>query len=284
MENNIMELVKELRARTHLGLTECKKALEESGGDVEKAIEALQKKGLKKVDDLVTPTEGVVRSVILKDGLFAGTGFIVEINCQTDFGAKSDIFQKFVEDHMSDPNLSQGMLNQHLNLVTNQLGEKIVIRRSTSYERTSKSSLIVAYNHMDKIAVLLEADVPASTANDPKRKALDSLLVLDMLENLAMQIAANKPLALDRDSLPAEVVEKKKAFYEDEVKFKPEQVRGKILSGKMDKWYSEVILIDQDAIFLPEGAKKEKVSEYLNRVAPEVKLIRFVRYERGEAT
>lgn len=284
MENNMMELVKELRVRTHLGLTECKKALEESEGDIEKAIEALQKKGLKKVDDLVTPTEGVVRSVVLKDGLFAGTGFIVEINCQTDFGAKSDIFQKFVENHMSNPNLSQGMLNQHLNLVTNQLGEKIVIRRSTSYECTSKSSLIVAYNHMDKIAVLLEADVPASTANNPKEKAIDSLVAFDILENLAMQIAANKPLALDRNSLPAEVVEKKKAFYEDEVKFKPEQVRGKILSGKMDKWYSEVTLIDQDAIFLPEGAKKEKVSEYLNRVAPEVKLIRFVRYERGEAT
>lgn len=284
MENNMMELVKELRVRTHLGLTECKKALEESEGDIEKAIEALQKKGLKKVDDLVTPTEGVVRSVVLKDGLFAGTGFIVEINCQTDFGAKSDIFQKFVENHMSNPNLSQGMLNQHLNLVTNQLGEKIVIRRSTSYECTSKSSLIVAYNHMDKIAVLLEADVPASTANNPKGKAIDSLVAFDILENLAMQIAANKPLALDRNSLPAEVVEKKKAFYEDEVKFKPEQVRGKILSGKMDKWYSEVTLIDQDAIFLPEGAKKEKVSEYLNRVAPEVKLIRFVRYERGEAT
>lgn len=277
-EKNMIELIKELRARTHLGMTECKKALEEFSGDIEKAIEALQKRGLKKVDDLVLATEGVVKAAVIRDHLtLNGYGLITEINCQTDFGARSEVFQKFVDEYLKDPNFTPRMLEPHINMVSNQLGEKVVIRRSFCFE-PGENCLITVYNHLGgKIAVLMESAVVPERHNDPR--------VLALLDNIAMQIAANKPLAVDRKSLPSDVVQKKTALYEDEVKFKPEQVKAKILDGKMSKWYSEVVLLEQDAIFIPDGGPKgQTVQKEIDKLGLNglVKINRFVRYERGE--
>lgn len=268
------DLIKELRARTHLGLTECKKALEESQGDLEKALELLQKRGLKKIDDLVIPTEGVVRTYVGKnDTLSIDYGVIAEFNCQTDFGARSEPFQDFVNTYLKDPNITPGMLNLALTQVSNQLGEKIVVRRSEYFYPTS-DSVITIYNHLgDKIAVLLESLIPPDQQKNPQ--------VLALLDNIAMQIAATKPLALDLVNLPYELVQKKTTLYTEEIKFKPEQVQAKILAGKMNKWYSEVALLEQEAIFLGDGVK-ETVRSQLNKLDVSVKLHRFVRYERGE--
>lgn len=275
---NTVELIKELRARTHLGLTECKKALEESGGDLEKAIEALQKKGLKKIDDLILPTEGVVQaSVVTTDPNHPPYGFIVEVNCQTDFGARSELFKAFVNDLGSQPDL-YGNSGERLKLLSNQLGEKVVVRRA-GFVKHADNSVLTVYNHLGgKIAVLMESSVIPGKEKDPT--------VLTLLDNVAMQIAANKPLSVDRSSLPVDLVQKKTAFYEDEVKFKPEQVRAKILDGKMSKWYSEVALLEQDAIFIGDnGPKGQTVQKEIERsgLSGLVVIKSFIRYERGEA-
>lgn len=267
------DLIKELRARTHLGLTECKKALEESQGDLEKALELLQKRGLKKIDDLVVPTEGVVRAVCLKNDSISGRGFIVEVNCQTDFGARSEIFQNFVNNILAE-GLTSEAINSLLPLASNQLGEKIIVRRS-AYFYPALDSVITIYNHLgDKIAVVLESFIPPDQQREPG--------VLQLLDNIAMQIAANKPLSLDRDNLPVDLIEKKVALYTEEVKSKPQDIQNKILAGKMNKWYSEVTLLEQEAIFLGDGVK-ETVRSQLNKLDASVKLHRFVRYERGES-
>lgn len=273
----MIELIKELRARTHLGLTECKKALEESGGDIEKAIEALQKKGLKKIDDLVLPTEGIVQaSVVTVDKNHLPYGFIVEVNCQTDFGARSELFKAFVNDLTSQPDLYSNS-GERLKLLSNQLGEKVVIRRA-GFIKHAGNSVITVYNHLGgKIAVLMESSVVPSKQNDPE--------ILNLLDNVAMQIAANKPLSVSRESLPYDLVQKKAAFYEEEVKFKPEQVKNKILDGKMTKWYSEVVLLEQDAIFVGDnGPKGQTVQKEIDKFGSNgvVVIKQFVRYERGE--
>lgn len=273
---NMVDLIKELRARTHLGLTECKKALEEFGGDIEKAIEALQKRGLKKVDDLIMPTEGVVIATCLKHSLFAGFGFITEVNCQTDFGARSELFQNFVNGYVKDPNLTPAMLQAELNMVSNQLGEKVVVRRSGYFEPMNNSAMTVYNHHIGgKIAVLMQSSVLPGHGNDG---------VLAMLDNVAMQIAATNPLAVDRESVSADLIQKKIAFYEEEVKFKPEQVKAKILDGKMAKWYSEVTLMEQEAVWLNEPNSKQSVQDQLDCLGTDiVKINRFIRYQRGEA-
>jgi elongation factor Ts len=279
----MIELIKELRARTSLGMNECKKALEETNGDLEKAIEFLQKKGLKKVDDLVIPMEGIVKAGVLDSILSkdypSKAGFIVEINCQTDFGANSEIFQKFVNKYIQNPNLAPN-LYLDLTLVSNQLGEKVVIRRFESWENISASGnttfpVFTTYNHLgDKIAVLMKSFIIPGKENNPE--------VIETLNNIAMQIAAMKPLAIDRDSLPKEMIEKKNAFYQDEVKFKPGPMINKIVTAKMNRWYSEVCLLEQDAIFSDE-TPQQTVQSHLDKLGEGVvRIARFVRYERGE--
>lgn len=272
-----LEMIKTLRERTHLGMNDCKRALEEASDDMDRAIEILQKKGLKKVDDLIVPMEGQVRAQIGRnDVLELDFGYIVEINCQTDFGAKSEIFEKFITDVMTDPNVTKEMLQPSLEMVSKQLGEKVVIRRSKviDVEKFEGSSISCAYNHLGgKIAVILVA-----TTTD------ENVPVLEYLENVAMQIAAMKPLAITRNQLPQELVAQQlKKLFESDVGDKPEAIKKKIVEGKLNKWYSEVCLLDQDAIFLPEGSPKQTIQGYLiDKLGINVTIREFIRYERGE--
>lgn len=275
-----LEMIKTLRERTHLGMNDCKKALEEASDDMDRAIQILQKKGLKKVDDLIVPMEGQVRAQIGRnDVLELDFGYIVEINCQTDFGAKSEIFEKFIADVMTDPNVTEGMLQPSLEMVSKQLGEKVVIRRSNviDTEKFEGSSVFCAYNHLGgKIAVII---VATTTDEDDKK----NVPVLEYLENVAMQIAAMKPLAINRNQLPHELFDKQLKKFESEVGEKPEAIKKKIVDGKLNKWYSEVCLLDQDAIFLPEGSPKQTIQGYLiDKLGVNVTIREFIRYERGE--
>lgn len=263
----MLEKIKELRARTFLSMNDCKIALEKSDYDVEKAIEYLQKNvGLKKADSLSLALEG---RVLAKSS--GSLGAIVEVNCQTDFAAKSDLFIEFVDKAaqslMSVKNVDV-LSSKDYEFIAAQLGEKVVFRRSNVIYNQNQNARLTAYNHLGgKIAVLLE-----------------SLVSLDYnhlaLENVAMQIAATKPLALDKKSLPKELVEKQKEKFLLEVENKPESVKDKIVTGKMEKWYSEVCLLNQDCIFI-EGNKKMTVENYLKQNKIE-KIQSFSRYEKGE--
>lgn len=253
----MLEAIKELRARTHLGMAECNVALKESDGDVEKAIALLQQRGLKKVEDVVLPTEGAV---------FAATqgncGVIAEINCQTDFGAKSEPFQKLLS------NITQPLdfIHNEVVNVAKQLGENVVLNR---IQQCVSNDQFIVYNHPGgKIAVLLEVE----DVDDMNR---------EHLSNVAMQIAATKPLSIDVSDLPATIHVKQIDMFNQEVSSKPEAIRNKIAAGKMNKWYAEVVLLNQLVIF---DESKITIREYIENLSNDLKIRKMIRYERGEQT
>lgn len=276
----MIELIKELRARTSLGMTACKKALEEAGGDIDKAIEILQKQGLKKVDDLIIPLEGQVRASIVHEGSETDEfrtlhGILLELNCQTDFGARSELFEEAIED-LGWLRLSKEEKETILNTLAKQLGEKVVLRREHSVTLPKGTGLFVEYNHHSgNIAVLL----PVFISPDASGEAFDK--VDQFAQEVAMHIAASKPLGLKRESIDVELVAKKLASFQEEVKDKKPEMQGKIVDGKMNKWYAEVVLLEQESVVHPKKTIGSLI-EALKKEVGEFSLGNFVRWERGE--
>ena len=192
------ESVKELRNATGAGILDCKNALEEAGGDFDKAVEILKKKNqataVKKQDR--EAKEGIISSYVHGEGRI---GVLVEVNCETDFVARSDPFKEFVKE-------------------------------------------------------------------------------------VCLQIAAMAPQAVDRDSLPEEVVAKQREIFAAQVEGtkKPPEIIAKIIEGKLNKWYKEVCLLDQPYIRDDSKTVKELLTETIGKTGENIKIRRFVRYERGE--
>ena len=275
-----MEAIKELRARTNLGMTDCKKALAEASGNIDAAIEILQKKGLRKVDDLIIPLEGAVQAWPSLTHAFDADnlpveGYMVEVNCQTDFGARSQPFQEAMVDHFSKP-MSDEETAEILKNLSKQLGEKVVLRRSQKMVLLPKAGWISSYNHQGgNIAVLLSAFMTPNVGPAAAK-------AFNFTNELAMHIAAMKPLGLRRESIMHDVVEKKRAFFADEVKDKKPEFQEKIIAGKMDKWFAEVALMEQESIMHPKRTVQSLFNE-LQKEIGEFSLGSFIRYERGES-
>lgn len=271
MSTNVsIETIKELRARTHLGMNECKKALEQTENNIEQAIELLQKRGLKKVDDLILALEGKVKAAKNEEATFA---VIAEVNCQTDFGAKSELFTQFVDGVLA-VNLTSEEQNcnndkpysyEGLAMILNQLGEKVVVRR---VERRVSDGYLSIYNHTaGNIAVIAEFGLE-----------YDDYFDHALADNIAMHTAACKPLALARAGLENKDLYARLSSFNEDALNKPEAMRQKIVDGKMDRWCSEVVLLEQKAIFVENSTKT--IHELLRERG--MILRSFVRYERGE--
>lgn len=264
-----IDAIKELRERTHLGMTECKKALEETNNNIEQAIEVLQKRGLKKVDDQVLVLEGRVKAIKNDESTFVA---IAEVNCQTDFGAKSEQFNKFVNELLNTKlsNVDSGDLAKlvyaPIVMIQKQLGEKVVIRR---VERRVSEGYFSIYNHnAGNIAVIAEFELQ-----------YDDYFDHVLADNIAMHIAACKPLSLSRTAMDKDLYAKKINLFAEEVVNRPEAMRQKIIDGKMDRWCSEIVLLEQQAIFM-EGKNTKTIHELLQERGMVIRS--FVRYERGK--
>lgn len=272
----MIESIKELRARTNLGMTACKKALEQAGGDIEAAIELLQKQGLKKVDDLVIPLEGAVHASPAPNFLVEGAPQkcrIFELNCQTDFGARSEIFQKALEDISGS---IYTPVEDIVKTISQQLGEKVVLRRLLTITMPFESGFICTYNHHSgNIAVVLGVFVSGSFSRENRNK------IYSLANDVAMHIAAMKPLGLKRESINVELVEKKRAIFMDEAKDKKPEMQAKIVDGKMNKWFAEVVLLEQESIVHTKKIIGTLVDE-LKKEVGDFSLGNFVRWERGE--
>lgn len=267
----MIELIKELRAKTLMGMADCKKALEESNGNMEEAITILRKRGLRKVEAIVEALEGEVRAATSVDGYKA---ILVEVNCQTDFGARSEVFQKFLSNHLAKRVTGEDVNENDLVDLCGALGETVKIRRE--YRMISKVNDIryFSYNHPGgKIAVVV--GLSGSTVD------LERSNVKEFAENTAMHIAAASPLYVHRVLVPQEILDKKKDEFRKDLpqNKKPEQLE-QILQGKVSKWFSEVVLLDQESLVQP-GNKIEALMKKLECSAP-VELVTFVRFERGE--
>jgi elongation factor Ts len=286
------QAIKELRERTQAGMSDCKNALVEADGDMDKAVEVILKKGLAKSAKRASAvaTEGEVRAAVAADKRQAT---MIEVNIQTDFAARSDGFQKFVGDAMtlaleakegsdlSKAPLAGKTLGEVAAELTGKIGEKIDVRR---WDRVSlsagKQGLCHAYVHMGgKIGVILAVE----TESDAAAKHPE---VLKFADDTAMQIAAMAPLVLQRGEVGADQIAKQKEIFEaqlrDDPKPKPEAAWPKIIEGKLNKWYSEAALLEQESVVVP-GQTIDKLRDAAGKAAgAPITLTRFVRYERGE--
>jgi elongation factor Ts len=285
-----MQQVKELRDRTQAGLNDCRSALVEAGGDMEKAVEVILKKGLAKSAKRAgaVATEGLVATAVSADGK---SGVIVEVNIQTDFAARNEEFKNFVDqvvqaalkakpgaDLAAEPFPGGGgTVDEVRQALVGKLGENITVRR---YEKLAVdgSGKIGSYVHMGgKIGVLLAL----RTGNDDavKNAAFDKFV-----EDTAMQIAAMAPLYVDASQVPEDAKKKQSEIFEAQLaeEGKPEKARPKIIEGKLAKWLKEVCLIEQQSVLDSEKTVAEIKAALAKEIGADVSLERFVRFERGE--
>ncbi len=280
--------VKELREMTGCGMMDCKKALVETDGDKDAAVEYLREKGLSKAAKKAgrIAAEGIVLSHI--DG---GVGVVVEVNSETDFVAKNDDFRSFVLDvaktiAAEDPadvedlktkTIAGGSQNvgDALTEKIAKIGENMNIRR---FERISTDGVVVDYIHAGgKIGVMVEAQAPACEQ------------VTECLKNVAMQIAALSPKYLSSDDVPEDYKEHEKEILIAQAKNdpknanKPENIIEKMITGRLAKELKEVCLLEQPYV---KAVNKESVADYVKQVGKEigadVKITKFVRFETGE--
>ena len=267
--------VKDLREKTGAGMMDCKKVLTETDGDMEKAIELLRERGIakaaKKSDRIAA--EGLVAAYVSEDGK---VGAVVEVNSETDFVAKNDEFKAFVADvaeqvaKQNPANVEELLAEKSIKedktvgeVLTDKIakiGENMSIRRFARFE---SNGLIEKYIHGDgKIGVLVELNGGDS----------------EVAKDVCMQIAAAKPEFLNRESVPAERLEKEMEILKAQAmnEGKPEAIAEKIVQGRVGKFYSEICLVEQEFVKNPDM----KVSEVLSSKGAEA--VRFARFEKGE--
>lgn len=272
--------VNELRKSTGAGMLDCKKALEETDGDMEKAVDSLRKKGLAAAAKKAgrAATEGIVAAVVAADGK---SGALVEVNSETDFVAKTDKFQAFVadvanqvlvaapadndalfaQDAVKEPGKNvQATLNEAIAVI----GENLQIRR---FARFASTGFIGSYIHAGgKIGVLVELSGSGDLAG--------------VARDVAMHIAAAAPQFTRREEVCSDVLEREKEIYRDKAKQsgKPDNIVEKIIEGQIGKFYGEVCLLEQCFVKDPD----KTITQVLKAVGADVTVNRFARFVLGE--
>lgn len=281
------KIVMELRGRTGAGMMDCKKALAATDGDMEKAIDFLREKGLaaaaKKAGRIAA--EGMVATYINDS---ASVGVIVEVNCETDFVANTDNFKAFCKDvakHIAlanpadiDALMGQTFVDNDQKTITDlvsdatvAIGEKISIRRFARYE-TGKG-VVESYIHMGgKIGVLLlvENDKPETFGNDVFRT---------YYHDVALQIAAAKPMVVRKDEVPSDSINKEREILRAQAlnEGKPEKIVDKMVEGRIEKYYKEVCLLEQ-----PFVKDQDQNIRTMLKANGGLEIVRFYRFEMGE--
>ena len=277
--------VKALREKTGCGMMDCKKALVEADGDMDKAVDILREQGLAKVAKKASriAAEGVAYATTSDDNK---TGVVVEVNAETDFVAKNADFMAFVEtvaktilnNNPADLDALMTLKADGSDMTVDELlrekiqviGENIKIRRFKRFE-----GACVSYVHAGgKIGVLVNFDTDAADK--------DEFVVCG--KDVAMQIAALGTQYLNRDEVPAEVIEHEKEVMRAEVinSGKPEAIADKIVMGKINKFYKENCLVDQEFVKDSKQTVKQYVDSVAKSLGGSITIKEFVRFEKGE--
>jgi elongation factor Ts len=279
--------IQELREKTGVGMMDCKRALQESDGDMDEAVKVLRKKGMATAQkkSVRAASEGLVQSCIAAEGK---AGALVEVNCETDFVARTDDFIKLVDDmakqacesapadeaaFLSQPFSGRPSVSVKDAIVEKvaKLGENIQFRRLVRFE----GDLVASYIHAGgKIGVLMqlgcESPADASTPD-----------VSEVVKDLCMQVAASAPRFVSRDDVTQEVLQSEREIYRDQVlaQGKPANIVDKIVEGKMNKYYEENCLLEQT--FVKDPSKR--VQAYIDEAAGKrLKVVKFARFVLGE--
>jgi elongation factor Ts len=262
------KLVNELRSKTGQGMMECKKMLSEVGGDIDKAIEAFRKKGVKASLSERVASEGRVVGAASDDGKSAA---LVEINCNTDFTAKSEpvaaLGKGAAEALLCNPTGSPAdALKEKFAAVSQTTGENVVLGKTAIL--TGDRVGLYQYSISGKIGVLLQFAGDVANVTD------------ELITDLGGHVAFSKPMALDRSSMDPAVVEKERNFAVEEAKAtgKPEQIAAKIAEGKLNAYFKERTLLDQD--FFNAQKYKGTITQMLKEKG--LTLVKYARVEVGQ--
>ncbi len=274
------QMVKELRDKTGAGMADCKKALDETQGDMQLAIEFLRKKGAasatKRSDR--SANEGLVIAVTSDDGHKAA---LVEVNCETDFVGRNSEFVDFAHaiasavlktgatdgDALWNENLGSKTLGNLRDEILAKFSERIELRRAQAY---SGNGALVAYNHAgNKLAVVLEMNQAAS--NDAAAA---------MMRDISMQVAAMNPLYVDRSQVKSDALDKEIEIYREQAlnEGKKPEIADRIATGRVEKYYQENCLLEQS--FVKDPSKT--VADVVKDIGAEVRVVAFHRFYLGE--
>ncbi|HEU6448156.1 MAG TPA: translation elongation factor Ts [Verrucomicrobiae bacterium] len=271
--------VGKLREMTGAGMMDCKKALTEAGGDLDKAVDFLRKKGAAtaSVKAARDAKDGAIAQYIAPNGKM---GVLVEVNSETDFVARNETFRAFCDDvakrYATEANPD---LEAERQAMVAKIRENIKIARHAKME-VSGNGMIAGYIHTGaKVGVLVE--VGAGKAETEAKEEFKQLV-----KDITLQIAAGHPHAVSREQVPADVIAKERdiAAQSDRLKGKPPQALEKILAGVLDKFFQTYCLVDQGFVKRnSEVSVKEHVAQVGKQLGDEITIRRFVRFQVGES-
>jgi elongation factor Ts len=270
--------VGKLREMTNAGMMDCKKALTEANGDINAAVDILRKKGAATAAAKATreAKEGIISQYIAPGGKL---GVLVEVNCETDFVARNDMFKAFADDAAkrlaTDPNSN---FDADAQAMVAKIRENIKVARHARME-VNGNGMIAAYIHTGaKVGVLVEvgAGKESTVANDEFKQ---------LVKDITLQIAAGHPHAVSRVEVPQDLIAKEKEIAAEQVKNKPPQAIAKIVEGKLEKFYQTYCLVDQGFVKKnSEVSVKEHVGAIAKQLGDEIQIRRFVRFQVGESS
>src|SRR5215469_8841691 len=271
--------VAKLREMTNAGMMDCKKALTEAKGDLDAAVDILRKKGAATATTKGAreAREGVVARYIAPDGRL---GVLVEVNCQTDFVARNEMFKAFADDIAK-----RLAADSKTDFEADRVGMVAKIRENIQIPRHARmevngNGMVAAYIHTGaKVGVLVEvgAGKESTVAKDQFKQ---------LVKDITLQIAAGHPNSVSREEVPADVVAKEReiATQSDRLKGKPAQAIEKIVAGMLDKFYQTYCLLEQGFVKKnSEISVKEHLAQVGKQLGDEIKIRRFVRFQVGES-
>ncbi len=282
--------IKHLRELTGAGVLDCKKALQETDGDIDKAVEFLRKKGLAAASKKASreANEGLVSAQVSADGK---VGVMVEVNCETDFVARTEDFKSFVDalvrqvSEQSDIDSAETLLAapyidnskqtvaEQLTDTIAKLGENMIVRQVARFNLEG-DGLLDSYIHLgSRVGVLVEV-AGGSVDNDQ---------FVQLAHDIALQIAAVAPRYISEDNIPADVIEAEKNIYRAQLAEdkKPDDIKERIVEGKLNKWYSEVALLNQEFVKENKLTIAQLLKQHSKDLGNDIKIRRFARFELG---
>ena len=281
----LLQNIKKLREMTGVGFKDCKAALDETKGDIEKSIEYLRKKGIAKASKKMSRTASEGLALVKED---KGQISIIEINSETDFVAKNDDFINFCKeisninfltkanlDDLNNSKMKNGLLvkDSLVNLIA-KIGEKITIRRAKFFDNSKGMNFFYVHSALEenigKIISIVKLDGVVKGKND------------NLGNKLAMHIAASNPLAIDREDIDKNIVDKELEIINAEIENsgKPKQMIDKISKGKISKFLDDNSLLNQIWIMDPKKKVRQILKE--NSSGKEINVIEFIKYKVGE--
>ncbi len=283
--------VMKLRSMTGAGMMDCKEALKANDGEIDASVDYLRKKGITKAAKKSerAANEGQVASFLIDD---KSRGCLVEVNCETDFVARTPDFQNFMNDLAQQlaAKGSEGILDQdtlaasimadgktakdHVTALVAKRGENITLGRAVPY--TTDGGFLTKYIHQGgKLGVLVEISTDGTPAQE----------IIEFAKDVAMQIAAAKPSVVDRSEVPQEWVDKEKEIYRDQAlnEGKPEKIIDRIAEGKLRKYFSEVCLLEQPFVKDTDVTIGESLSRLTKDTPNPATIRRFTRIQIGQA-